>query len=230
MHNNSSWPGAIGRLLLVFTPAVLFLVAAWQTGVDVLGPVGTLSSLGAAGLVLRLHGKSWGELGLRRPRSWPLTVARAAALAAALHVVIGLTSTVVSRLTGEAPDITKADVLRGNLPALLIGLMVVWTSAAFGEELLFRGYLMNEVAGTLGGGAGGWVVGLVVSAVLFGLGHAYQGVTGVIVTAVVGLFFGAAYLAARRQLWVPVLTHGLYDTSAFAIIYMNWDLSLGSRS
>jgi len=57
------------------------------------------------------------------------------------------------------------------------GLLVVWTTAAFGEEMLFRGIVLNCVASLAVryGKTPNWTIGLVVSSVCFGLGHSYQG-------------------------------------------------------
>jgi hypothetical protein len=130
---------------------------------------------------------------------------------------------VVIRLTGQPVDRTSFDVLRGNVTALIFGLLVVWTLAAFGEELIFRGYLMNTLKHILPHKNGGWFLPCVVNAILFGFGHTYQGISGIILLAVVGLLYALFYLASGRNLWVPILMHGLYDTSAFLVIFFNLD-------
>jgi len=61
------------------------------------------------------------------------------------------------------------------------------------------------------------------SSVFFGLGHAYQGMAGVVLTTIAGIFFGLIYLVCGKNLWVPILVHGLYNTSAFLILFLNLD-------
>lgn len=56
------------------------------------------------------------------------------------------------------------------------------------EEILYRGYVPWAVDSWLGGNA---LVAYGLAAVVFGLGHAYQGRDGMIVTGILGLFFGA---------------------------------------
>ena len=129
----------------------------------------------------------------------------------------------VIRLTGQPIDRSPFDVLRGNVPALIFGLLVVWTLAAFGEELIFRGYLMNTIARILGHRKGSWVMACLINSILFGLGHTYQGISGVILLGIVGLLYALFYLGSGRNLWVPILIHGLYDTSAFLVIFFNLD-------
>jgi hypothetical protein len=57
-------------------------------------------------------------------------------------------------------------------------------------------------------------------ALLFGLGHAYQGITGVVEAALCGVLYGALYLASGRNLWLPIMVHGVENTTSFVLIYM----------
>jgi hypothetical protein len=82
-----------------------------------------------------------------------------------------------------------------------------------------RGYLMNRVAGLFGGGGLGWAVSLIAVNAVFGLGHAYQGLSGQVEAAVSGLLLGALYLACRRELWAPVLAHGVSNTIDLVMIF-----------
>jgi len=99
-------------------------------------------------------------------------------------------------------------------------LAIAWSAAAFGEEIVFRGYLQTRVAGLLGGGGAAWATAIVVQAGLFGAGHAYQGAGVVVTTFVSGLFSGALFLALRRNLWPLILAHGIWDTLGLWLIYL----------
>lgn len=171
-------------------------------------------------LSLRLRGRSWRDLGLRRPASWSRTVLVALAAGVMLQVVSEyLVEPVIERLTGRAADLSSFRPLVGNLPATLGMLALVWTLAAFGEELSYRGYVLERAA-TLGGGSRlAWVAGMIAIAALFGLGHVYQGVSGIFESAFAGLYFGTLYLASGRNLWLPILAHGFSDTLAMGLIY-----------
>jgi len=106
-------------------------------------------------------------------------------------------------------------------PAVFAGwLAIAWSAAAFGEEIVFRGYLQTRVAGLLGGGGAAWATAIVVQAGLFGAGHAYQGAGVVVTTFVSGLFSGALFLALRRNLWPLILAHGIWDTLGLWLIYL----------
>jgi membrane protease YdiL (CAAX protease family) len=64
-----------------------------------------------------------------------------------------------------------------------------------------------------------WVVVIIVSAVIFGLGHEYQGTMGMLKTGAVGLVFSISYLAVGRNLWPLALAHALIDSLDFITHY-----------
>jgi membrane protease YdiL (CAAX protease family) len=41
----------------------------------------------------------------------------------------------------------------------------------------------------------------------------YQHSYGILLTTCLGIFFGVVYLALRRNLWVVILGHGVYDAA-----------------
>lgn len=83
----------------------------------------------------------------------------------------------------------------------------VAVSAGICEETVFRGWLLVTLHGTAG--LGGTVL-IVVAASIFGLAHAYQGVTGVILTALAGAFFCVLYVVSGSLL-LPILLHAVVD-------------------
>ena len=130
-----------------------------------------------------------------------------------------LIAPLVQRLTGEAIDLSIFKDLKGNLLILIVYLVVSWTEAAFIEEMFFRGYLLNRITDVAGRERIGIMIALIGSALVFGVAHAYQGITGVVDTALAGLVLGTVYLLGRRNLWLPILAHGVIDTVGFLLIY-----------
>ena len=61
-----------------------------------------------------------------------------------------VTTPIIERVTGERPDLSELRPLVGNLPLAIGMLVLVWTLAAFGEELAYRAYVLERAA-TLGG-------------------------------------------------------------------------------
>jgi len=97
---------------------------------------------------------------------------------------------------------------------------VVWTLAAFGEELVYRGYLTNRIAELVDAKRARWVVSLLASSTLFGAVHYYQGASGVIATGLCGLLYGTLYLVSGHNLWLPIVAHGVLDGVACVLIFL----------
>ncbi|MET0230475.1 MAG: CPBP family intramembrane glutamic endopeptidase [Rhodanobacteraceae bacterium] len=174
---------------------------------------------------MRLRNGGFAVLGFRRPESWTRIVAIALA-AAALRIVLGyfaidpLTSLVWP--PAVAPE--GVESITGDWRTALMYLGLVWTFAAFGEEIAYRGYLMNRAADAGGRTTIAWWISLVVVAVLFGYGHYYKGPAGIVDSGVAGLILGAAYLASGRVLWTTILAHGFIDTFGVVALYLGYDI------
>ncbi len=172
-------------------------------------------------LMMWLRGVGWRNLGLRRPTSWRSTLLLGVAIGVGYqYFSLYLLEPLIARLTGNLPDVSQFAPLVGNTFFLFLSLIVSWTLAAFGEELVFRGYLMNRVVDLVGSNRSGWLISLIVVSILFGITHLYQGMSGIIVITLHGLLLGALYLATGRNLWVPIIAHGLNDTVGFILIYL----------
>jgi len=175
-------------------------------------------------LSMRLRDGRWSAIGFKRPESWRRIVLIALA-AAALRIALG--DLVIEPLTSHfwppivAPE--GADEATGNLKVALLYLGLIWTFAAFGEEISYRGYLMRRAADIGGGKRAAWWIAVIVVAVLFGYGHYYKGPAGILDSAVAGLILGAAFLLSGRNLWTCVLAHGFIDTVGVVGLYFGWE-------
>jgi uncharacterized protein len=182
----------------------------------------------AGALLLRRSGCSYRDLGLRRPSSWPKVLAWA--LAAILLSSLGaLAIGAAARSFTDWPPLDVGYIrssVEGNPLAYGMWIvLVVWGSAAFGEELLARGFLMNRIQTLFGGGRGALVAAVVGQAAIFGALHAIQGPTGILLTAYVGMVFAGVYLASGRNLWAPILAHGVQDTVSLTLMFLGMPLS-----
>jgi len=98
-----------------------------------------LCLLGLASIWLR--DGDWTAMGFKRPASWGRIVLIALA-AAALRILLG--QFVIEPVTGffwpapAAPEL--ANEITGNAKIALLALVIVWTFAAFGEEIAYRGF------------------------------------------------------------------------------------------
>jgi membrane protease YdiL (CAAX protease family) len=173
---------------------------------------------------VRLRDGGWTAMGLRWPVSWRRTILFALGTAA-LRIL--LSALVVDPLTARfwppaiAPSGTNE--ITGHAMVALRWLGIVWTFAAFGEEIGYRGYLLNRAADVGGRSKAAYWAGVLVVAVLFGYGHYYKGPSGIVDSGMAGLLLGAAYVLSGRNLWVCILAHGFIDTFGVAAVFFGWD-------
>jgi membrane protease YdiL (CAAX protease family) len=162
-------------------------------------------------------------IGFRRPGSWTRILVIAVA-AAALRLVLG--EYVIEPVTALVwpPERAPAGVesVTGNLRLALLYLPIVWGFAAFGEEIGYRGYLLERAADIGRRSSTAYAFALIISSVLFGIGHYYKGPAGIVNSGVAGLILGGAYLLAGRNLWAPVLAHGFMDSVVLIANYFGW--------
>ncbi len=169
---------------------------------------------------LRVRKLHWRDVGLSRFRDWKTTLVWGVAAGLALEgFELFVSQPILVRLLGKQPDLEDFRPLIGNLKLTLIFLALAWTLAAFGEEMVYRGYLMNRVADLFNRTRRAWIISLILVHFAFGLAHAYQGWTGIIDEGLSGLLLGVIYLRTGRNLAVPVIAHGIGDSIDFVLIF-----------
>lgn len=175
-------------------------------------------------LSIWIRNGGWSAIGLKRPASW-VRVALIAVVAATLRIVLGefVIDPLTSRFWPPAIAPSGIEQITGNLKFALLTLLIVWVFAAFGEEFVYRGYLLTRAA-EVGrrSGAAYWIAMILVS-ILFGYGHYYKGPAGIVDSGVAGLILGAAYLLSGRNLWASILAHGFINTVGVTVVYFGWD-------
>jgi membrane protease YdiL (CAAX protease family) len=188
------------------------------------GQFAVVGSALVAALLLARAGLTWEALGFPRPTRWLWTPLVGVALYVAATVAVVVVVHPLARALGLPPMRLEAfDGLRGDLPRLLVTLLMVWTTVSFGEELVFRGFVQKGLAGALSGGAlpplAVAILAVVGQALVFGALHGYLGPTGMLNAAVVGLVFGAGVYVVGGNLWPLVIAHGLMDTVGLVAVY-----------
>jgi hypothetical protein len=170
---------------------------------------------------LRLRKLRWRDVGFSLNRSWPITLALGVGGGIILEIIeLFVTQPFLTRLTGKPPDLADFRILTGNIKYTLVALALAWTLAAFGEELVWRGYVMNRVADLGNRTRLAWFCSLVLVHAAFGLAHSYQGVTGIIQEGFSGLLLGLIYLRTGKNLSVPIIAHGVSDTLDILLIFL----------
>ena len=171
-------------------------------------------------LSLRLRRMGWRQVGLSLYQNWTRTLLLGVGAGILLESFqLFISQPLLVKWLGRQPNLEDFREVTGNWKTALIFLGLVWPLAAFGEEMVYRGYLMNRVADLFNRGRGAWLLSLILVHAVFGLAHAYQGITGVIDEGLMGFLLGLVYLATRRNLSVPIVAHGVQDTIDILLIY-----------
>jgi membrane protease YdiL (CAAX protease family) len=177
-----------------------------------------LVGLGAATLAIWLAaGRGLEALGLAPPREGP-------AGGMILGVSIGASAALVMRPVAAAISGKARAMLRRQMAKLEAFLpktgeqlawgLIVSVFAGLCEEIAYRGYLIPYCRFWLSE----WPA-LIVAALLFGIAHLYQGVTGILVTALLGLGFGYIYVETG-SLALPIALHAAVDISAMVTAWI----------
>ena len=106
-----------------------------------------------------------------------------------------------------------------NVTEFIPFILIAFT-AGICEELLYRGWLQNLLAY----GTGSVWIGLILGAVIFGFGHAYQGKMGMVQTGIIGLIFGVVFIFTKSLVASQILhiivdaVNGLVGGYAFSLL------------
>jgi len=126
----------------------------------------------------------------------------------AFNVFLIVVLSLISEHTNFYTDFSK--IGKALLPKTnqeLVWFFFVVISVAIGEELIFREFyfeLLNQNFGLTGDAL------LIVTAVIFGIVHSYQGLIGVVATFILGLALGKIF-QTTESLLVPIILHFLID-------------------
>jgi membrane protease YdiL (CAAX protease family) len=127
----------------------------------------------------------------------------------------------MSLIAGEprSGDVSTYDYLRGDFWAVLGTIAAVWVTSSFGEEVIYRGFLLHRLEEAFAGTRHPISLAVVVGGLTFGAIHYTWVLAGMMQTAVVGIALGVAYVKLGRRLWIVILVHGYLDTALFLQIY-----------
>ena len=188
---------------------------------NILFYTGVIASIMLVVLLLLLRflcGESFGDLNLKRARWWQ-DVMGGIALAALTLGTQYLLGPVIEKVLPREPQSGLGDVMSGLvrdpwLLALFVGPVLAVGAAGFEE--LTRMFLLSRWWKIAPGTGGRWL-GVLVSAVLFGLAHLYQGPGGVANTAISGFILAIVYLRFGR-IWPLIISHYLHDALQIVLL------------
>jgi len=216
------------EILVAFLPLIVLGIIGTRLGTDtllggMLVTLGYILTILVATVVLKLRGSSWRQIGLARPQSWKRTILLGIGILVALLIMNIALQVIALNLPGaKLPPIDQSrfNPLEGNLAIFLLGLVLAWTTIAFGEEMFYRAFLITQFGDIFPGSKLGSVLALLSSSIIFGLVHWVEGPLGIVNTFAMGLLLGAVYLRSGRNLWITIVAHGLANSIRFLFLFL----------
>jgi membrane protease YdiL (CAAX protease family) len=181
-----------------------------------------LAAVGAGAVLMAMRKESWRDIGLCAGGNARFVLSRAGEFSI-LTLATGFTVIGIATALGYPPSQSavlaqQPETLSGFLLDIVFG---VWVGAAIGEELFFRGMLLSKFTTLFGGGRSALVLAVLAQAIWFGAGHASQGVSGMIMTGVIGAVVGTYFVTRGRRALIPLMIgHGFIDTVSQTIYFI----------
>ncbi|MCE7992380.1 MAG: CPBP family intramembrane metalloprotease [Roseivirga sp.] len=183
-------------------------------------PVRTIIMVLIITVFFKKSGHKWSDFGFKWPFKWWVLISAVLGFLAFKLLAMQPFNDWLRQVLALAPnDYSFFEHIEGNTAALVLWLLVAWVSAGFGEEMVFRGYLMQRVAQVFGGTKKALIIGLFVQAMIFGLGHAYAGWGAAVLAMTGALATGAFVIITKRSIWPAIIVHGLWDSLAVILFY-----------
>ncbi len=178
-----------------------------------------LAAITALWLTAR-KGGSLAALGLTRPRRWwtvPIWVL-------GIFFVFAFAQAMVPQLIVPffdlpAPDMSRYDFIRGDAMAAISMALLLPLTAAVPEELVYRGFLIRQFERLYGDVRAGAILAVLSQALIFGFVHFQWGLGGIVMTSIMGLVWGVAYLLCGRNLWIVIMAHSLAHIALILQLY-----------
>ena len=179
-----------------------------DVGPDARGATSVVAGALAAVAVVLWRGGTPASIGFRRPDSWlklPLQALAVLAVFVAMQILIPQLLSLI--MTVPEPDMSRYATVTGNLGAAISLALILPLTASIPEEIIYRGFLMGRLSTLFGTGTRGNILTVGVQALIFSSIHFTWGVGGVMMTFIMGVVWGTAYLLCGRNLWVVILAH-----------------------
>ena len=175
---------------------------------------------------IKLRGESWKDFGLTfKSISW--SEGLKGFLLSLLVLVLGLAgfifgSIVMANITGipETADMSGYDYLKDNVGMLLLTLVGVYIVSSFGEEVIYRAFLINRISELGKNAKKATIIAVILSSIIFGLVHYEWGPMGIVQTGFMGLAMGICYIKLKKRLWILILAHAYMDTILMVQVYL----------
>jgi membrane protease YdiL (CAAX protease family) len=222
----------IGEILFIFISAFILIKVAIPFAQDNLVLQQAIIWFGNILMLIivwfgaKLRGESWKDFGLTIQRvTWKnglrtFLLSILVCILAVAGFIFG--SIVMANITGipEGADMSGYAYLKDNIWMLLLTLAGVYIVSSFGEEVIYRAFLINRITEMGLDSKKGKMIAVLISSVIFGLIHYAWGPMGIVQTGFMGLVLGICYMKLKKRLWILIFAHAYMDTFLMIQMYL----------
>ena len=222
----------IGEILLLFISALVFI----RLMIPLVGdnPILKQAVVWIANILmliivwtgLKLRGKNFNDFGITF-KSISLKNGLKVFLLSLLVFVLAVAgfiigSVIMANITGipESANMSGYDYLKDNIGMLMLTLGGVYIVSSFGEEVIYRAFLINRIQELGLKTKKATTIAIVLSSIIFGLVHYEWGAMGMVQTGFMGLALGICFIKLKKRLWILILAHAYMDTILMVQMYM----------
>lgn len=193
-------------------------IIAWPPAFD--GVLAVVLAFFVVVALMKWRGQTWVAFGLKKPARW-WTIPAWAFVILVVNVIAQntLVPALAVWLELEPPDFSRYDVVRDNLPMLLVIASGAMITGGFMEEVVYRGMMIDRFGVIFGGGRRGLLLAALLNGLPFGIIHFEWGLGGIAMTTVMGSVLGLMYLATGRNLWPLIVAHATLDATLLTLLY-----------
>jgi uncharacterized protein len=215
VHSTSAWVFTfVLAVVIPFIDYVLYARLKSTLQIYVLNILALWSLTGVCVWITRTNYLTLNDLG-ERPGNAYRTLVISGILLAIILLLVGAQKKQTKKASPEKlnKSLDRVRRLIPKTPTERAVWILVSISAGVCEEILYRGWLLSLFAATLGSV---WF-GLLISSIIFGLAHAYQGRNGILGTGIVGAIFGFLFIFSGSLIPGQVLHAAMDLNNGFAM-------------
>lgn len=178
----------------------------------------SVTTVGLATLLLYLRKQSWKDLGLTKPASYRrLFVISAITLIGTIISIMIFQIFFADLLPNGSESIVSSQVDKTeSTVGMVVSIMAVVWLESFLEELQDRGFSLNRFESLFSKVPLSAVIAVLMQAAIFGFRHSYDLSERSVMTGLIGLIFGIAYVVSGRNLWPLIIAHIILNTISMA--------------
>ncbi len=204
-------------LLEIFAVGFVFLLTReLLESVKYSAQIALIISLILITVLLKKRKTSWKDLGFRKPDNWVMAILYFVLCVASIGLIFNFV--IQPLFPSGVHDINQGQPISFEEMLFQVFIVAIFM-AGMGEEMLMRGFLLNNLNDLLGKNIFGTTAAIFIQALVFGILH--TGIQGMVSAGVMGVILGIFYIISKRNLLIVMAAHTVPDVLSIISSYLN---------